>query len=219
MSKIDLDKFIGALREHLGYLQHNLVDAIDASLREQGIGIYDRIVVKEGEQKDPCENCVHQMLNCQNFPCDKKQGKLKSAEWSDEDEIMLNRIGGWLDTLCDYLRDSSSDCIYDVHKSYSWLKSIKRRVQPKQEWSHYDNIILETIEHEIERIPAEDFIDFAKDRCLEWLRHRVKYLNPHNAWKPSEEQMEIIDMVLSNEAMDDNVARVLRELKEELKKL
>lgn len=41
----------------------------------------------------------------------------------------------------------------------------------------------------------------------------------YNRWKPTEEQMEIIDMILTNESMDDNVARIMRELKEQLLKL
>ena len=49
----------------------------------------------------------------------------------------------------------------------------------------------------------------------EWLKSIKDRCN----WKPSDEQMEIIDMLLTNETMDDNVARVLRELKEQLKKL
>lgn len=40
-----------------------------------------------------------------------------------------------------------------------------------------------------------------------------------NNWKPSDEQIEILDIVLTNESMDDNIARILRELREQLKKL
>jgi endonuclease III-like uncharacterized protein len=50
---------------------------------------------------------------------------------------------------------------------------------------------------------------------LDWL----KSLRPQNRWKPSDEQMEILNMVLTNESMDDNIARILRELREQLKKL
>lgn len=42
-------------------------------------------------------------------------------------------------------------------------------------------------------------------------------LQPH--WKPCEEQMRCLDMVLCDEAMDDNVHRVLVQLREQLKKL
>jgi hypothetical protein len=47
----------------------------------------------------------------------------------------------------------------------------------------------------------------------------LKSLKERYTWKPSEEQIEILDMVLTNESMDDNIARILRELREQLKKL
>ena len=53
------------------------------------------------------------------------------------------------------------------------------------------------------------------NELIEWL----KSLKDRYTWKPSEEQIEILDMVLSNESMDDNVANILRKLREQLKKL
>lgn len=47
----------------------------------------------------------------------------------------------------------------------------------------------------------------------------LKSLRPQPQWKPSEEQMEALDMVLTDEAMDDNVHTVLTALKKQLKKL
>ena len=42
---------------------------------------------------------------------------------------------------------------------------------------------------------------------------------PQKQWKPTEEQLDIIDMILTDEAMDDNVKSILKELKESLKQL
>jgi predicted nucleic acid-binding protein len=87
-----------------------------------------------------------------------------------------------------------------------------------QEWSIEDNIRLQ----EAIRI-VQNYHNNIKDEhlfatsgwCLGWL----KSLRPQNTWKPSDEQIEILDMVLTNESMDDNIARILRELREQLKKL
>ena len=58
---------------------------------------------------------------------------------------------------------------------------------------------------EVGIIPIENFITNTEDA--------TEY------WKPSDEQIEILDMVLTNESLDDNIARILRELREQLKKL
>ena len=57
---------------------------------------------------------------------------------------------------------------------------------PSKEWNYNDEIIIETIIQEIEKIPSEKFIDNAKYRCLDWLRYRTKSLRPQNRWKPSD---------------------------------
>lgn len=52
--KINLDKFLGDLREEL-YNRNMwlLIEVIDAALKQQHIGIYDGIVVEEKEEKRP----------------------------------------------------------------------------------------------------------------------------------------------------------------------
>ncbi len=52
--------------------------------------------------------------------------------------------------------------------------------------------------------------DMVYYKDYQWL----KSLKPQNHWKPSDEQIEILNMVLTNESMDDNIARILRELRE-----
>ena len=48
-------------------------------------------------------------------------------EWSEEDENIISDTEVWLDTLCDYLKDSSSECIPMVKEIISKLKSLKDR--------------------------------------------------------------------------------------------
>lgn len=62
---------------------------------------------------------------------------------------------------------------------------------------------------------SSDTVKALYDKKIDWLES----LRPQSQWKPSDEQIEILDMVLTNESMDDNIARILRELREQLKKL
>ena len=49
-------------------------------------------------------------------------------EWNKEDDGMLDTMEGWLDTLCEYLKDSSSEYIPDVESCINWLKSLKQKI-------------------------------------------------------------------------------------------
>ena len=214
MSKIDLDKFIGALREHLGYLQHNLVDAIDASLREQGIGIYDRIVVKEGEQKDPCENCDYQMLNCQNFPCDKKQGKLKSAEWSEEDKEKIKEIKIAIYNQYD---EDKAENLY-----YYFLEPILYgvRSQLKKKWSEEDEFIrlalLKIVKNEMKQHGNVGLGNgIITSDIIAWL----KSLKERYTWKPSDEQITWLYRAADDAIKNSRMKQVLNNLLSDLKKL
>ena len=89
----------------------------------------------------------------------------QNLAWSEEDEKLTNRIEGWLDTLCDYLKDDNSlECIKDVKDIVERLKSIKG-----------------------------------------------KY-----TWKPSDEQMEVVESVINNRSFQ---RRHLDSLYNDLKKL
>lgn len=59
--KINLDKFLGDLREEL-YNRNMwlLIEVIDAALKQQHIGIYDGIAVDEGEQKPTKTNSLEE---------------------------------------------------------------------------------------------------------------------------------------------------------------
>lgn len=83
----------------------------------------------------------------------------------------------------------------------------------KEEWSEEDNIMLSLVIRDYEG--AFTISEYDYDNVISWL----KSLSPYSQWKPSEEQIEILDMVLTNESMDANIARILRELREQLKKL
>jgi len=52
----------------------------------------------------------------------------KPAEWSEDEESIINKAESWLDTLCDYLKDSSPEYISDIKDVINKLKSIKDRI-------------------------------------------------------------------------------------------
>jgi len=86
---------------------------------------------------------------------------------------------------------------------------------PSKEWSEEDenrfNNLIFLVECSKENEPTKKgFINFI---------HRLKSTNYQKQWKPTEEQLDIIDMILTDEAMDDNVKSILKELKGQLKKL
>jgi len=67
-----------------------------------------------------------------------KQGEHNSA-WSEEDTETLNGIVNYLFTSTDVSSIEGSD------KWYDWLKSLKNRVIPKQEWSEEDEEMLNVV--------------------------------------------------------------------------
>lgn len=161
-----------------------------------------------------CENgwtCIFKCLNDNLFS---SHCFMDHEGWFCEDggqaHTLDNRICGEIypatNEQCDTLMKAMADAGYtfDFDK-----KELKKSEQKSAEWSEEDEKMLNSI--------IEDFGDGKTSNILQ--EYWLKSLRPQNRWMPSDEQMEIINMLLTNEAMDDNVARVLRELKEQLKKL
>lgn len=72
-------------------------------------------------------------INVKQKPIDKVDEWAKLVDevkpkWTEEDNDMLDTIESWLDTLCEYLEDSSSECIPNVKFCINWLKSLKQRI-------------------------------------------------------------------------------------------
>ena len=145
----------------------------------------------------------------------------KPAEWSEEDERIIESLISLIETISEYYIPSVA-----TRNGYvAWLKSLSSNLKKKNEdaaklcsneWSEEDekmrtNAVL-SLMYLIEECPNADFIDSVKKE-KEWL----KSIRP--SWKPSEEQMRCFDMVLCDEAMDENVHRVLVQLREQLKRL
>ena len=121
--------------------------------------------------------------------------------WSKEDEEMLKMV-----------IKSCEQCGSEY--AYYWLKSLKDRVQPKQEWSEEDEKNL----NEVQRILE------LHGQCSMGLILWLKSLRHQNTWKPSDEQIkvckEVYADILSAKGFDlGTVNGELNRLEEELKKL
>lgn len=54
-----------------------------------------------------------------------KEALYDKPAWSKEDDDMITTIEGWLDTLCEYLNDSSSEYISYIESCINWLESLR----------------------------------------------------------------------------------------------
>ena len=151
--------------------------------------------------------------------------KRQKTAWSEEDEKMFRS----LHNLIYVVRDC--DCDSNEKKELSdWIESLKGRVQPQYEWS----------EEEIEKAAQEwdskaNFNPFYMSPTgvkqditthkesfkagINWFLKSLKgRVQPQNTWKPSDEQMEVLEALV-----EDNNQRyfypILNSLYEHLKKL
>ena len=122
----------------------------------------------------------------------------QNPAWNEEDEEMLKGV-----------IKSCEQCGSEY--AYYWLKSLKDRVQPKQEWSEEDEKNL----NEVQRILE------LHGQCSMGLILWLKSIRPQNRWKPSDEQImyigEAIDLAEKSEKF--SVVSVLKDIREQLKKL
>ena len=86
---------------------------------------------KDADGGDTCYN-YDDMLSAIQFGI-KWQKEQQSAEWSEEDESMLEEV----------ISNISEDYVTaDYEEILSWLKTLKYRIQPKQEWDEVDKRLL-----------------------------------------------------------------------------
>ena len=143
----------------------------------------------------------------------------RNPAWSEEDEEMLENvifsinhesvIEGLKSRGISYSLDSSTHLMKNL---IDWLKSLKDRVQPQQEWSEEDETVLDNLIYAL----ANDRIGNDRDEYVDWL----KSLKDRYTWKPSVEQMEALAWALSlAKNCGEECAFDLRTLQDQLKKL
>jgi hypothetical protein len=139
----------------------------------------------------------------------KKLYKQKSKEWSKEDEKMFDYA---LDMIEWYSGKNG-----DKSKLVSdWLKSLKDRVLPKQKWSEEDEARLQSC---LNILQAKGFMGITETINTKWL----KSLKQRYTWKPSDEQLYILNWlatnVLEDGVVDKKASEILYTLYDDLKKL
>ena len=146
----------------------------------------------------------------------KRFGKIEQkSAWSDEDERIIYNIEQFL-----HLVKNNPQVRNDLHKeAKNWLKSLKDRVQPKQEWLGGDEAHLHSLithlEQWIERHPNTTGADIQGEN-ITWL----KSLRPQSQWKPSDEQMEALwDSIPENVKEISEREMLLDSLYQDLKKI
>lgn len=112
-SKEDMDIINGIIMDYEGEIEHLSDSAID----EQAKPIYQERI-----------NFLNRLKSL--YPV--------RQEWSEEDDVMIHDILGWL--------PAKSRPEYNQRR-VDWLKSLKGRVQPKQEWSEEDEQYFKFIEN------------------------------------------------------------------------
>ena len=157
----------------------------------------------------------------------------KSAEWSEEDNEVLQQVIADIEDLI--AAETSPGFLANYNKHLDWLKSLPERfnLQPKQEWSEEDELTI------------ADLINYFEGDSLECsaeeMVQRIKSLHPQyhgdvtmteaykigleagkaSSWKPSEEQMEALERTtrLANFGLEEDRRKALVSLYEQLKKM
>jgi hypothetical protein len=136
--------------------------------------------------------------------------KRQNPAWSEEDKKYLNNLYRIINS---YRENTSNETDKArANGCEKWLKSLKDRVQPKQEWSEEDKNMLQSILDEYKSMPTEK-------------RNWLKSLKERYTWKPSDEQMEALEHFVRSIGESgyaspyDNNTKLLYLLLEQLKKL
>jgi hypothetical protein len=117
----------------------------------------------------------------------------QNPAWSEEDERNLE----WLMTVCERIHYKSDPQVAPESALIlrEWLKSLKERVLPKQEWSDEDEKKIDSI---IETIRIRKFehpqIAPVYEGDIDWL----KSLKERYTWKPSNKQMDALLFVVQH---------------------
>lgn len=142
---------------------------------------------------------------------------IQNNAWSEEDE--------------NWLIDAINVCeLNGYNETAGWLKnrfkSLKDRVQTKQEWSEEDKrsirdsiFYLKSAKKYFEK--DDDILWNEKwfNLCIKFLESLYKKLQPQSQWKPSEEQMNALDSALQYSQVSHNSFEYLNSLFNDLKKL
>lgn len=112
----------------------------------------------------------------------------------------------------------NNECVgkTDKENAINWFKSLKDRVQPKQEWSEEEQQIIKDAACII--LDCVNTAETKKEEeRLEELADKLQDLKPHNTWKPSEEQLRVLTWCTL--FCDPRPKEILESLIDDLKRL
>ena len=130
--------------------------------------------------------------------------------WRAEEEAVLDAL---------IRRLKGEDIYVSPHLAVECLESLKGRVLPKQEWSEDDEQHIDSLLKRLDALCRNKFerTRFAISEDRDWL----KSLRPQNRWKPSDEQVSLLQAIINepNNAASESCQIVLKDILEQLKKL
>ena len=152
-------------------------------------------------------------------------GLVPKQEWSEKDEEMFDAIIADIQFTQKTHNHEVNQVVYE--REIDWLKSLKDRVQPKQEWSEEDKGNLLDVKCIIDEIWHCQYIRGEIDRSCEELESLWSWLDniwqkleyPSSTWKPSEEQIRALEYQVHSTYQGSWQYKASKELLEQLKKL
>jgi hypothetical protein len=121
-----------------------------------------------------------------------KQKEQKPAEWSEIDRNYLNSV---INLVHDTPDGAWGSCVGDTIER--WLRTLPERfnLQPKAEWSEEDELFLGVCKNALSKYERSDKWD--ANIISVWLENRLKSLRPRPNWKPSEDEVRLINTSIS----------------------
>lgn len=170
-----------------GTLEENMFPFAYCGIINGDFRIYDRklpfthhknIYPATKEQRD----LLSQKMKEAGYECDAEKKELKkikqkSTNWSKEDEEMIDFMIEFIESLC-----WRKDLTQRKDNVLSWLKSLKDRVQPKQEWSEEDYL------HLTNAILAAEKEWGTKSYTSKWLKSLKDRVQPKQEWNEDDEE-------------------------------
>lgn len=117
----------------------------------------------------------------------------QNSAWSEEDETALGNALWCCKQAASIAKDEND--MGNVWYAETWLKSLKDRVQPqpKQELSEEDERSLQIV---FDILDKEEHKGNLSHADLKTCVRKLKSLRPQSQWKPSDEQMRVLDLAI-----------------------
>lgn len=222
---IEQNPLMEYLKKEIEYIFHELKESEDEKMRKGIIRNLEYLMDRaEGFVKDELRERIawlekqgEQILTNSAKTCKDEQ----KPAWSEEDEETLKILDRDLQEFYSRRKAQAGSPLFESQmQNVRWLKFLKDRVQPKQEWSEEDETYLDHIITAIKSYYTDD-----KGKENPWREELLRWLESlreRYTWKPSEEHIHWLKWVI-NRLPDTEKANeaeaVLKDLLEQLKKL